>query len=85
MFTGGRLTDDWYYGFVKRHHDQLQIKKAVNMPINRVLASDPLVFKTWYNRIQRFYDDEIFHERPNHIFNCDEIGILCDQGQYFYN
>ena len=51
------------------------------MPINRVIASDPLVLKTWYNRTQRFYDDERFHEGPCHIFNCDEIGILCDQDQ----
>jgi hypothetical protein len=35
LFKHSKPTKDWYYSFMKRHHDRLAIKNSNNMPSNR--------------------------------------------------
>jgi hypothetical protein len=40
------------------------------------------MFKSWFEKVNQFYDEKNFHEKPCHIFNCDEIGMICDKGKF---
>jgi hypothetical protein len=79
LFKNTRPSEDWYYDFVKRH-DELTIRNSTNLPANRAEAADGEAFNAWFERIEKIYDENNFHEKPCHIFNCDEIGMICDQG-----
>jgi len=81
LFKNGRPSDDWYYSFLKRHKE-LAVRTSNNMPANRALSTDEELFECWYEKVKKVYDEKLFHERPCHIFNSDEIGMICDQGKF---
>ncbi len=82
MFKKSRPSDDWYYDFIARHKKELAIRNCSNMPCNRAMSCDPVMFKSWFDKVNQFYDEKNFHEKPCHIFNCDEIGMICDKGKF---
>jgi hypothetical protein len=34
----------------------------------------------WFKKLELIYNENDFHTKPFHIFNCDETGFQCDQG-----
>jgi hypothetical protein len=82
LFKKSRPSDDWYYDFIARHKKELAIRNCSNMPCNRAMSCDPVMFKSWFDKVNQFYDEKNFHEKPCHIFNCDEIGMICDKGKF---
>ena len=40
------------------------------------MSTDVEKFKAWYEKIGSIYDEKKFHEKPCHIWNCDEVGFI---------
>jgi len=38
------------------------------MPSNRAMATDPVLFEAWFEKMKKIYDEHNFYEKPCHIF-----------------
>jgi len=52
------------------------------MPCNRAQSTNPIVIDRWFDGLKIVYDLHNFHEKPCHVFNCDESGYQCNQGRF---
>ena len=43
--------------------------------------TQPEVFERWFKKVKEVYDKHDFHNKPSHVFNCDESGFQCNQGK----
>lgn len=51
------------------------------MPSNRAKASNSKTMDDWFSQVKKVYDENDFHTKPYHVFNCDETGMQCDLGK----
>ena len=42
LFKDGQVTDDWYYGFIKRNQEQLQFRRVNTVDSKRAMACNPV-------------------------------------------
>ena len=61
IFKNGRPSDDWYYDFIKRHDNELTLRYSSNMPSNRAMATDPVLFEAWFEKMKKIYDEHNFY------------------------
>jgi len=80
IFKNGIPSDEWFTAFLKRHPILAQ-RCTSNIQKNRCLATQASVIDEWFNKLKTIYDENDFHHKPFHIFNCDESGFQCDQGK----
>jgi hypothetical protein len=45
LFKNSRPSDDWYYDFIERHKKELAIRNCSNMPCNRAMSCDLVMFR----------------------------------------
>jgi hypothetical protein len=81
LFSNGKPSKDWYYGFIKRHKDKIKVSKAQNLPMNRAKATQPEVFDDFFAKLKEIYDKYELHDKPSNGFNCNETGFQCHQGK----
>ena len=77
LFKNGRPGLEWFNGFMTRHSTKLA---PYNIPSNRGSVSDTTAFQLWSERVKQFYDENQLNQKPSHIFHCNEIGMICDNG-----
>ena len=79
VFKDCQPSNNWYYGFLKRHRQKLAIRSANMMPSNKAKASNS---DEWFSTVKAVYEQHDFHTKPHHVFNCDESGMQCDLGKF---
>ena len=67
LFKNGSPHPNFYFKFMNRHRDKLKTMKAQNISEVRAKSATPEVF-------------DQFHDKPGHIYNCDESGFQPDPG-----
>lgn len=75
-----KLGRKWFYSFLKRHRDQLALRKASNMPSNRGRSITNECLDDFFELLNEHYDRLNLHLKPHSIWNVDESGFNCDQG-----
>ena len=72
LFPENGPTNEWYKSFMNRHKDKLNRKNSNSMPVNRAMAMNPTFFDHWFGLLKKIMDDHGLHNKPTHVFNCDE-------------
>ena len=65
------VTNGWWERFLKRH-PHLTLKSAVPLGIDRAKATDPDVFRRYYDMLEECLRGNVIFDKPSCIFNCDE-------------
>ncbi len=79
-FKSGAPTEEWYYGFLKRWSDDLQLMKSIRFENSRADVTKEVVdgqFSKVYSVLKKL---KLF-DKPNKIYNADESGFSDDPGR----
>lgn len=75
-----KLGTKWFNGFMRRHKDQLSLRKSTNLSINRAQALTQKCVDDFFDLLKEAFKDNDLEHRPHSIWNVDESGYNCDQG-----
>ena len=70
----------WFSGFMKRHKKSLAERKPSNISVNRAVPSNPVKLDSWFQDVQKIFEQHNFNSKPLHVFNCDESCLQCTDG-----
>lgn len=79
-FQSGAPTKEWYYGFVKRWSDKLQLMKSIRLEKSRAGLTKQVV-DGWFNKLYSVLKKLNLLDKPSNIFNADESGFGDDPGR----
>ena len=68
------LSDNWFYGFLKRWSD-LKMAKPQKLQISRAKSASQEVIDTYFSELGKVMRDNNLMEAPQRIYNIDETGI----------
>ena len=71
------LSDNWFYGFLKRWSD-LKMAKPQKLQISRAKSASQEVIDTYFSKLGKVMRDNILMEAPQRIYNIDETGIITE-------
>ncbi|KAG5870973.1 hypothetical protein JTB14_006700 [Gonioctena quinquepunctata] len=76
-FKDGRLGEDWYLSFSKRH--RLSLKKAELLEASRAKQhQDPFIIHDFFDKLESIQIENHVMTKPNCIWNADETGFSHD-------
>jgi hypothetical protein len=74
------VSKNWLRGFMKRFRHQLSLRKATNVPAKRAQAMTKQCVDDFFDLVEEIYNKYGLNLKPHNIWNCDETGFACDQG-----
>lgn len=77
-----KLGRKWFRGFMLRFKDELVQRKCTNLAANRANAITQECLDDFFKLLKDIYDEKDLHLKPHSVWNCDESGYGCDQGNY---
>lgn len=69
----------WFNGFMRRHKE-LSLRKSTNLSINRAKALSQECIDEFFKLLTDAFKENDLEHRPHSIWNVDESGYNCDQG-----
>lgn len=71
-----RMGRKWIKGFMERNPDIIE-KMPQNLSISRALSATQMNLRNWFSQTREMFESTGLLDRPQNIWNVDEIGI-CD-------
>lgn len=72
----------WFEGFMKRYSDIISLRKSTNLASNRATAITKACIDDFFAMLKKQFDKYNLALKPHSIWNVDESGYHCDQGNH---
>jgi hypothetical protein len=77
----GEVGRKWFRCFMKRHGEEISMRKAQPLATNRASAISHECIQDFFALLRRKYQELGLHGKPHLLWNVDESGYGCDQGK----